>query len=179
MAIEVVEDDHAAAATGAWRPMLRYSAGGAVIVVLCWCLPRRHRCGDQFPGTRNAGLAGGGGEQPVVADAMEPLGEDGGQGAADELVRGARRGAVPRPSLAAGGPREARDAAVTQGAEAPGSAGGEAAVEHGGGADAGAEVPGIGSDREQRLGRRAEQQAIDHRLVLIGDWSNLGGQRED
>ncbi len=53
------------------------------------------------------------------------------------------------------------------------------AVEHGGGADAGAQVPGIGSDREQRLGRRAEQQAVDHRLVLIGDWSNLGGQRED
>jgi len=52
-------------------------------------------------------------------------------------------------------------------------------VEHGGGADAGAQVPGIGSDREQRLGRRAEQQAVDHRLVLIGDWSNLGGQRED
>jgi hypothetical protein len=43
------------------------------------------------------------------------------------------------------------------------------AVEHGGGADASAEVLGIGGDREQRLGRRAEQQVVDDRLVLVGD----------
>src|ERR1700739_3944489 len=53
------------------------------------------------------------------------------------------------------------------------------AVEHGGGADASAEVFGIGSDRDQRLGRRAEQQVVDHCLVLVGDWSDLGWQRED
>ena len=53
------------------------------------------------------------------------------------------------------------------------------AVEHSGGADASAEVAGIGGDREQRLRRRAEQQVIDHRLVLIGDRSDLGGQCED
>ena len=53
------------------------------------------------------------------------------------------------------------------------------AVEHGGGADARAEVFGIGSDREQRFGRRTEQQVVDHRLVLGGDWSDLGGQRKD
>ena len=53
------------------------------------------------------------------------------------------------------------------------------AVEHGGDADAGAEVPGIGGDREQRLGRRAEQQVVDHRLVLIGDRGDLGRQGED
>ena len=53
------------------------------------------------------------------------------------------------------------------------------AVEHGGGANAGAQVPGIGSDREQRLGRCAEQQVVDHRLVLVGDGRDLGRQRED
>src|SRR6266566_160325 len=52
-------------------------------------------------------------------------------------------------------------------------------VEHGGEADAGAEVPGIGGDGEQRLGRRAEQQVVDHRLVLIGDRGDLGRQGED
>src|SRR5215207_4850867 len=53
------------------------------------------------------------------------------------------------------------------------------AVEHGGGADAGAEVLGIGGDGEQRLGCGAEQQVVDHRLVLVGDRSDLGGQGED
>jgi hypothetical protein len=53
------------------------------------------------------------------------------------------------------------------------------AVEHSRGADARAEMPGVGGDREQRFGRRAEQQIVDDRLVLIGDWSDLGGQRED
>ena len=46
-------------------------------------------------------------------------------------------------------------------------------MEHGGDADAGAEVPGIGGDGEQRLGRRAEQQIVDHRLVLEGDFGDL------
>ena len=53
------------------------------------------------------------------------------------------------------------------------------AVEHGGDADAGAEVLGIGGDGEQRLGRGAEQQVVDHRLVLVGDGGDLGRQRED
>ncbi len=52
-------------------------------------------------------------------------------------------------------------------------------MEHGGEADASAQVPGIGSDGEQRLGRRAEQQAVDHCLVLVGDRSDLGRQGED
>ena len=52
-------------------------------------------------------------------------------------------------------------------------------MEHSGGADASAEVLGIGGDREQRFGRRAEQQVVDDRLVLIGDWRDRGGQRED
>ena len=53
------------------------------------------------------------------------------------------------------------------------------AVEHGGGADARAEVPGVGGDREQRLRGRAEQQVVDDRLVLAGDWRDLGRQREN
>ena len=52
-------------------------------------------------------------------------------------------------------------------------------VEHGGEADAGAEMFWISADDEQRLGRRAEQQIVDHRLVLIGDWGDLGRQCED
>jgi hypothetical protein len=53
------------------------------------------------------------------------------------------------------------------------------AVKHGGGADARAEMPGVGGDCEQRFGRRAKQQAVDDRLVLVGDRSDLGRQRED
>jgi len=39
-------------------------------------------------------------------------------------------------------------------------------VEHGGGANARAEVPGIGGDHEQCIGGRAEQQVVNHCLVL-------------
>jgi hypothetical protein len=52
-------------------------------------------------------------------------------------------------------------------------------MEDGGGADARAEVPGVGGDREQCLGRRAEQQVVDDNLVLVGDRGDLGGQGED
>src|ERR1700724_1596702 len=52
-------------------------------------------------------------------------------------------------------------------------------VEHGGEADAGTEVLGIGGDGEQRLRCRAEQQVVDHRLVLVGDRGDLDRQRED
>ena len=52
-------------------------------------------------------------------------------------------------------------------------------MEHGGEADAGAEMPGIGGDGEQRLGCRAEQQIVHHRLVLVRDRGDLGRQGED
>src|SRR5580693_9609486 len=52
-------------------------------------------------------------------------------------------------------------------------------VEHNGDADAGAEMLWIGGDGEQCLGRRAEQQVVDHRLVLIRDPGNLVRQGED
>jgi hypothetical protein len=52
-------------------------------------------------------------------------------------------------------------------------------VQYGGGADARAEVLGIGGDRDQRLGGRAEQQVVDDGFILIGDRSDLGRQRKD
>ena len=42
-------------------------------------------------------------------------------------------------------------------------------VQNGGDADAGAEVLGIGRDREHGLGGGLEQQVVDDRLVVIGD----------
>lgn len=42
---------------------------------------------------------------------------------------------------------------------------------HGGRAYARPEVLWIGRDRDQRLGRRAEQRVVDHRLILVGDGS--------
>ena len=53
------------------------------------------------------------------------------------------------------------------------------AVKHGSGADARAEVPEVSGDGEQCLGRRAEQQVVDDRLVLVGDRGDLSGQGED
>jgi hypothetical protein len=52
-------------------------------------------------------------------------------------------------------------------------------VEHGGDADARAEVPRVSRNRHYRLRRRAEQQIVEDRLVLAGDVGNLGGKRED
>jgi hypothetical protein len=53
------------------------------------------------------------------------------------------------------------------------------AVEHGGGAYASAEVLGIGGNRQQCLGGRAEQEVVDNRLVLVGERGDLGRQCED
>ena len=52
-------------------------------------------------------------------------------------------------------------------------------VEHGGGANASTEVLGVRCNRQQRLGRGAKQQVVDHCLVVVGDWGDLGRQRED
>ena len=43
------------------------------------------------------------------------------------------------------------------------------AVQHGGEADAGAEVLGIGGDGSERLSRRLEQDVVDRGLVVVGD----------
>ena len=42
-------------------------------------------------------------------------------------------------------------------------------------ADAGAEMLGIGGDRERGLGRGLEQQIVDHGLVLVGDVGDRAG----
>ena len=52
------------------------------------------------------------------------------------------------------------------------------AMQHGDEADLGAEMPGIGGDRAQRLSCRLEQDRIDRNLVLESDRRNLGRQRE-
>ena len=52
-------------------------------------------------------------------------------------------------------------------------------MEHGGGADAGAEMLGIGGDGQQRLGCCTKQQVVDDPLVLVGDRGDLGRQSED
>jgi hypothetical protein len=51
-------------------------------------------------------------------------------------------------------------------------------MEHRGEADAGAEVLGVGGDGDQGLGRRSEQDVVDHRLVVIRDVGNLGRHGE-
>ena len=51
-------------------------------------------------------------------------------------------------------------------------------VKNGSHADPGAEMFGIGRDREHGLGRRLEEQAVDDSLVLIGDCADRGRQRE-
>ena len=51
-------------------------------------------------------------------------------------------------------------------------------MEDGEDADAGAEMFGIGRDRQHRLRRGFEQQIVDHRLVLIGDVGDLPRQAE-
>ena len=53
------------------------------------------------------------------------------------------------------------------------------AMKHGNESDLGAEVFGIGADAAQRLGRGAEQDGVDHLLVLERDLGHRRGQRED
>src|ERR1700752_5383211 len=52
-------------------------------------------------------------------------------------------------------------------------------VQHGGDADASAEMFGIGCYRENGLARCLEQQIVDHRFVLISEVSDRRRQRED
>ena len=52
-------------------------------------------------------------------------------------------------------------------------------MEHGGDADARAEMSAIGGDCQHRLGRRVEQQVIDDSLVVERDVRDLGRQGED
>ena len=51
-------------------------------------------------------------------------------------------------------------------------------MEHGGEADPGSQMLGIGGDREHGVGRGLEQQIVDDGLVLIGDAGDRCRQRE-
>ena len=85
-ALEALDDNHAAAATGAWRAVVYRGAGGLIGVVVLGRWIWRDWNGEQLPGARDVGLAAGAGEQPVVADAVKSLGQDVEQEAPDELV---------------------------------------------------------------------------------------------
>ncbi len=52
-------------------------------------------------------------------------------------------------------------------------------MEHGGEADAGPEMLGVGGNGDQRLGRGLEEDGVDRRLVLVGDVGDRRRQRED
>jgi hypothetical protein len=52
-------------------------------------------------------------------------------------------------------------------------------VQHQGEPEACAEVLGIGADREQGLGGGLEQEAVDHRFIVIGDLPDRRRQGED
>ena len=92
-AFERLDDDHASAAAGAWRAEVVRFVRGVVI----------GRRGDvqQFAGEREAGLAGGAGEQAVMPDAMEAARQDMEQEAADELVGRERHDLLPVGAVAA------------------------------------------------------------------------------
>src|SRR5919106_4075316 len=91
-ALEGRDDVHAPAAGRAWRAMVGWRRGDG----LGYRVGRRWRrgCGEQLPGAGDVRLARGAGEEPVVADAVEALGQDVEQEAPDELVRRQRHGAV-------------------------------------------------------------------------------------
>src|SRR5439155_1676102 len=82
---------------GAWRAML--GGGQARLVVLCRRIDQRQRHGDQLSGARDISLARRAGQQPIVADAMEPLWQDVEQEAPDELVGRECHRAVSRPPV--------------------------------------------------------------------------------
>jgi hypothetical protein len=52
-------------------------------------------------------------------------------------------------------------------------------VEHGGEADPGSEMLGVGGDGDQCLGGGLEQDGVDRGLVLVGDVGDRRRQRED
>ena len=52
-------------------------------------------------------------------------------------------------------------------------------VQDGSDADLGAQVLGVGGNGQHGVRGGMEQEVIDHRLVLVGDGSDLGGQREN
>src|SRR5215831_14471206 len=95
-----LDNEHAAAAGWARRAMI----GRGVrtdSVVCCRRAVVRGWGADKLLGTRDVGFAAGARQQPVVADAVEPLRQNVEQEAPDELVGGERHCAVPRLPVAA------------------------------------------------------------------------------
>ena len=92
-ALEGLDDDHVPAAAGARRTGVGRLVRRVVV--------GRRRDGEQLAGEREAGLAGGAGEQAVVADAVEAARQDVEQEAADELVGGERHDLLPLGAVAA------------------------------------------------------------------------------
>ena len=82
-------DEHASAATGTWRNGLLDIDGNR-------CARRRLRRGHakQLAGLGEVGGAHAAGEQAMVADALQALGQNVDQKAADELVRIQRHGRI-------------------------------------------------------------------------------------
>ncbi len=81
---EGLDDDHGSTAVGAGLGEdRRFGVIGGVGVV---GLGGRH--GEQFAGTGDVAGAAAVGKEPVMADAVEALGQDVDEEAADELVRG-------------------------------------------------------------------------------------------
>src|SRR6516162_11887282 len=95
-----LDNDHAAAAAGAWRAMIGRDIRIGGVLPGCW-LGGRHWGGDQPFSARDVGLAAGAGEQPIVADAMKPLWQNMEQEAPDELVGAESHCAVSRLTVAA------------------------------------------------------------------------------
>src|SRR5919106_494220 len=91
-ALEGRDDDHAPAAGRAWRAMVGWRRGDG----LGYRVGRRWRrgCGEQLPGAGDVRLARGAGEESVVTDAVEALGQDVEQEAPDELAGYEGHGAV-------------------------------------------------------------------------------------
>jgi|SRR4249919_3796559 hypothetical protein len=90
---EGLDDGHASAAAGTgWEPGEWFWHFDTL-----W-----RRChGEQFAGSRDIGLAGGTGEQAIMADAVEAMWQDMEQEAADELMRRERHDALPLGTIAA------------------------------------------------------------------------------
>src|SRR5690606_24445928 len=90
---EGLDDDHAPTAAAAWRTeVLRF-------VGVAWVRWRDDI--QEFSGKREAGFAGGAGEQAVVPDAMEAARQDMEHEAADELVDSERHDLLAVGTVAA------------------------------------------------------------------------------
>src|SRR4051812_48403047 len=91
---ETLDDDEATAAAGAGRRWW-------LVVDWLWVGLIRGNWGEQVPDPGDVGDPRSTGEKAVVADAVEAVGQDVQQEAADELVRRERHALDPRASLRA------------------------------------------------------------------------------